>query len=85
MREEQSRRYLADSTHGVRLDADKRVLYVSSIFKWFDEDFAALGQGDSRRGILEFVARHSDSSRAVALREGKWQLRFLDYDWTLNE
>ncbi|HPF25217.1 MAG TPA: DUF547 domain-containing protein [Steroidobacteraceae bacterium] len=83
--DEQSRRYLADTTHGARLDADKRVLYVSSIFKWFDEDFAALGQGDSRRGILEFVARHGDSARAAALREGKWRLRYLDYDWNLNE
>ena len=81
----QSRRYLSDSVHGARLDPNKRVLYVSAIFKWFDEDFAALGNGDSRRGILEFVARHGDAARAAALREGKWQLKYLDYDWQLNE
>ena len=81
----QSRRYLADSAHGARLDAPKRVLYVSAIFKWFGGDFAALGKGDTRRGILEFVARHSEPDRGLALREGEWKLRYLDYDWRLNE
>ncbi len=62
-----------------RFDAAKRTLHLSSIFKWFREDF------EKAAGSLpEFVARYADETTASAIRSGGVKLDFLDYDWSLN-
>lgn len=86
--DEQTRNFIADSRHGVRIDTERRQLSLSSIFKWFGEDFAPPGAGRAEReqGLREFVARHlADAAAAQALLEGDWRVRYLDYDWTLND
>lgn len=84
--DDQTRRFIADSRKGVRFDVSGTEVHLSRIFKWFAEDFAMLGVGEPAAGVLEFVARYSvEPARAAALRSGKLHLRYLDYDWTLNE
>jgi hypothetical protein len=84
--DEQSRRFASDRVHGLRPARDGRGVAVSSIFKWFGEDFAALGDGDERRGVLEFLARHSsDPALRQRLRDPSTDVDYLDYDWTLND
>lgn len=74
--ENATRGFLADSEHN-RVDGD--TLYVSSIFKWYGEDF----QDDP----ASFVLSHADGE----LRERINQLgpdirvKYLDYDWSLND
>ena len=53
-------------------------LEVSSIFKWFGEDFEAAG------GVKPFVARYLEGDAAAAAGEPGTAVRFLDYDWSLN-
>lgn len=54
---------------------------VSPILKWFAEDF---GQSDAQR--LRWIAPFlpSDEARQLAL-SGRAQVRYLDYDWNLND
>jgi Protein of unknown function, DUF547 len=86
MLSDSARRFVADSTHGARWDAVRNELWVSSIFKWFKEDFAALGSGNPDAGIREFIARNVANERtATDLRARAPRLRYLDYDWTLND
>lgn len=61
-----SRNYLKDNT-----------LYVSSIFKWFSEDF-----GD----IVGFVSKHATGKfkKDLEARAGNITIKYLDYDWSLN-
>jgi hypothetical protein len=81
-----TRRFVADPAHGVRWDSSRNELWVSSIFKWFKEDFAVLGGGDTSAGIREFIARNaSDRRMAAEVRTRAPRLRYLDYDWTLND
>ncbi|MEZ5457892.1 MAG: DUF547 domain-containing protein [Steroidobacteraceae bacterium] len=83
---EQSRRFAADRNHGVRATSGRRGVEVSSIFKWFGEDFAPLGAGDDTRGVLAFLAAYSDDPELLPrLRDRTTTVRYLDYDWTLND
>jgi len=53
-------------------------LYVSSIFKWFKEDF--------NKDIIGFFLKYTkgDLKRQLEVRRGKIKVKYLDYDWSLN-
>jgi hypothetical protein len=60
---------------------------VSSIFKWYREDFEAGWHG--ARSLLEFFALYSQAfglepEAARRLAADKVAIDFLDYDWRLN-
>ena len=58
------------------LDGD--TLYVSSIFKWFEEDFS--------HDIPAFIKKYADNELKKQLSEksGDIKVKYLDYDWSLN-
>jgi hypothetical protein len=62
-----------------RFDASTRTLYLSSIFKWFRQDFER-----AAHTVPDFVARYADEPTADALRKQGVRIEFLDYDWSLN-
>jgi hypothetical protein len=89
--EDRSRRFLA-SPERFRIDRDARALYLSSIFEWFGEDFGVVyktadfaHQAGPVRPVLAFVAMHLDPADAGDLNQTEWTIRYLDYDWTLND
>lgn len=53
-------------------------LYVSSIFKWFREDF-----NDDIAGFFLKYAE-GDLKAQLEAKGGKIKVRYLDYDWSLN-
>lgn len=61
----------------------KTVVKLSSIFKWFKEDFTE----DGKAPLQNFVLPYVDKASAIAVRSaGKnVKISFLDYDWNLNE
>lgn len=64
-----------------------RELEVSSIFKWYREDFEK-GWG-GYRSLPSFLAAHADAlgltrPQAAQLLRGDLEVTFLDYDWRLN-
>ncbi len=84
-----ARRYLG-SAEGVRVDG--RVLRVSSIFKWYGEDFIAQyapavpgTRAKGERAILGAIVRFGPTEAARAARTGEPGIAFLDYDWSLND
>lgn len=60
-------------------DAASRTLFLSSIFKWFREDFER-----TAKTVPEFVARYADDTTANAICAPGVRVEFLDYDWSLN-
>lgn len=70
-----SRQFVNDSRFN-RLDG--KTLYVSSIFKWFNEDF----NGDVV-GFLEQYAAPGLKAAITADRKNI-EVKYLDYDWSLN-
>jgi hypothetical protein len=74
-------RWLADPRKGVSIDREKRTVWVSSIFNWFEADFQAAG------GVLQTIAPYLPKEDAAWLREmgQEVRIRYLDYDWSLND
>lgn len=78
------KRFLSDTSKN-RYDADRKTLYVSSIFKWFKEDFR-MGYGS----VEDFFASHADLFSAEetdreTIKKKKQEISYLDYDWHLND
>jgi Protein of unknown function, DUF547 len=83
--EDGMRRFLGDRTRN-RASAGK--LEVSSIFKWFREDFEKGHQGFQK--VEDVFARYalqlsSDPAVQEQLKARKLTPEFLDYDWSLND
>lgn len=78
--EEQTRRFLSDRSRN-RYDAAAGALEVSRIFDWYGKDFGPLEAWLGARAALL-----ADAAEAQSLvRDGKAKVRFLDYDWALND
>jgi len=67
--DDQSRSYLA-STDGLVIDRTAGVVRISSIFKWYGDDFPS---------VEGFIEKHSGESIKGL------KIRYLNYDWSLNE
>ena len=85
--EEQVVRFLSDRTRN-RYSAPANVLEVSAIFKWYSGDFTAGFR--EIRAPAHFFARYAaqladGAEHQQAIREQKAAVRFLDYDWKLND
>jgi hypothetical protein len=77
--DESMRRFLADRRKGLELDTRTGRLRLSSIFKWFAEDF------DAKGGVVPFVARYAPTDvRAWLGAHPNPKLEYLSYDWDLN-
>lgn len=83
--EEQTKRFLSDRSRN-RFDKSKDTLFLSSIFKWYGDDF---GKGKNAKSLHEFLARYAGSlgistSEKTRLAKDEIDIEFLDYNWTLN-
>lgn len=75
---------------GMVLDRDANRLNLSSIFEWYAEDFLLpankLGDyNDDERRIINFVIRYISESDRKYIIDQKPDVRYLDYDWSLND
>ncbi|MEM8799054.1 MAG: DUF547 domain-containing protein [Pseudomonadota bacterium] len=73
---EGARAYIA-SERGASFNGEK--LTVSSIYKWFDEDF-----GGNQAGILEHLRQFAEGEKAEKLATTT-RISSYDYDWGLND
>lgn len=71
----EAHKFINDKTK-VRLDRSNRTLYISSIFKWFRKDF-----GD----VIKFIGKYLPEDEAKFIVERNPKIRYLHYDWSLNE
>jgi hypothetical protein len=71
--------FINDPTRN-RFDLERRIAFVSSIFKWYSTEFEAAGGS-----LQKYLARYVDDARIQdALLLEEFDLRFEDYDWNLN-
>ena len=92
--EEQARRFLSDRSRN-RYNAKNESLEVSKIFDWFKEDwqsgYKGIGKDQSpvtsrEQFFGKYAALLSDKpDEQKLISEGKVPIRFLDYDWNLND
>jgi hypothetical protein len=74
-----TRKFVNDPSRN-RFDRERRIAYLSKIFDWYGDDFAA--QAGSVQG---FVARYiDDPALAQDVATVPYAVEFLEYDWSLN-
>ena len=71
--------FLENTGKGLKIDGKKKRVYVSSIFKWFEEDF------ESQGGVTTFISQYVTPYQQKSLKEYGEKLKYLDYNWDLNE
>jgi len=71
-----ARTFLNDPT---RNQIDSRRVALSQIFRWFAEDFVR-----SAGSVIVFVQRFVGAEKSAILDATNGDLRYLDYNWTLN-
>jgi len=74
--EDQIRIFLSDRRKA-HYDEKSESLYLSPIFKWFGKDFEPSG------GVIAFIEKYWPEPNSK--RTDKTEIKWLDYDWSLNE
>lgn len=90
--DDQTKRFLANAGK-FSIDRAAGRVGLSSIFKWFGGDFVKThgtdkgfaGHADAERAVLHFVSKYLPEADAKYLAAGKYDVRYLHYDWSLNE
>jgi len=92
--EEQARRFLSDRSRN-RYDSGSGALEVSRIFDWFKEDWTSgyrgfEGKGEPVRSREQYFAAYAallagNPAHQKLVLEQKAAIRFLEYDWALND
>ncbi|GAA66982.1 DUF547 domain-containing protein [Pseudoalteromonas sp. BSi20429] len=82
--QEQTVRFLSDMTRNM---AQENTLSVSSIFKWYGDDFEKGFRGANT--LQQFFLQYSDALKLIpaqqkALKNDDMKVKFLDYNWDLN-
>ena len=77
--EQSAREFINDPTRN-RFDRERKIAYLSMIFKWFEQDFVA-----HSGSLLNYVRPYlADPDLARELESTPYTVEFLEYDWRLN-
>ncbi|MEO0848664.1 MAG: DUF547 domain-containing protein [Cyanobacteria bacterium J06648_1] len=82
----------ASSPHGLSIEREDQQVYLSSIFKWYGQDYEPTygvkdefkGNG-KQRAVLNQFSPFLDSAEQTFLKQEDYKVRYLDYDWSLNQ
>ena len=77
-----------NDTANVFVDHGRRKVFLSTIFKWYEDDFLndlrARGK-PTGNGLLTYVSEYALDELADDLAiAGEYQIEYRDYDWSLN-
>lgn len=81
------------SPRGAQLDLERKVLRLSPIFDWYEEDFRKFGTTSpavaevfgERAGMIQFVGSFLRDEERAFIRRADFRIEFFAYDWTLND
>jgi uncharacterized protein DUF547 len=68
--EENVRNFLKNNSKGLKVDVIRNTIFISKIFKWFEDDF--------KNGIEHFIKLYAD------VEFKRYPVKYLDYNWELN-
>lgn len=79
------------SPHGFSLDQQDKRVYLSSIFKWYGQDFEETYGVDDKfdgnkkqRAVLNYLSTKLNPEERQFLEQEDYKVKYLDYDWSLN-
>lgn len=88
--DDQSRRFLSD-LRKFQIDREAGEVWASQIFEWFVDDFLPGATASNPRHVAEqksltaFASKYVSTEDVRYLENGKYTVKYFEYDWTLNE
>jgi Protein of unknown function, DUF547 len=76
--ESQARKFLSNVDKGASIDHSAKVLYLSSIFDWFKDDFKKSG------GVVNYLKPYLPRHIQNFVERDKYQIKYIPYNWNLN-
>ncbi|RME39255.1 MAG: DUF547 domain-containing protein [Planctomycetota bacterium] len=73
-------RYVHTHPRWFRLSDDGKTVYLTKLYDWYGGDFKQVAGS-----VLDFVARYSPEVKRALDAGQKPKVRWLEYDWTLND
>ncbi len=90
--EDQTQTWLSNPDIGFRIDREAGRVYLSKIFDWFGDDWKRSYAGqyefagsDKERAALNFISGYLNAADRNYLKQGNYEISYLDYDWALNK
>ncbi len=77
--EDQGRKFLSSQGKNF-VDSQKRLLYLSPIFRWYADDFVK-----KYGSVKVFVQPYFPSQMSSELSKAGYKIRYTSYDWSLND
>jgi hypothetical protein len=62
----------------MKFDKQKGRVYLSPIFKWFEDDFENFG------GVLKYIGKYITAEEKQILNDPQMEIAYLDYNWNIN-
>ncbi len=77
---EDQTRYLHTRDRWFRYQPGAKEIHLTKLYDWYGTDFKQV-----TGSVLEFAARYSVSLKSTLDKDTKPRIKWLDYDWTLND
>ena len=89
--DDQIRKFIT-SSQGFKIDRKQNIIYLSSIFKWYGQDWIAsygienkFTGSKKEKAVLNFISQYLNSQDRQYLEQGNYKISYLNYDWSLNK
>ena len=90
--DDQARIFL-ESDKGMRIDRENGIVYLSPIFQWYSNEFIAKypparqfkDKPPFEAALLTYISRHISQKDSDWLLRKIFTIKYIRYDWTLNE
>ncbi|MCF7974216.1 MAG: DUF547 domain-containing protein [Phycisphaerae bacterium] len=90
--DDQADRFL-ESLEKLKIDRREGIVCLSPIFKWYAKDFVAAFAPPENMGkhnrptsaLIQYIATHAEALFKPYLYRGDFKVKYLKYDWSLNE
>ena len=76
---EEQTRYAHTHKRWFRFDSAKGVIHLTRLYQWYGGDFEQVAGA-----VLDYAARYSPQLKQALDAERKPNIRWLNYDWSLN-
>ncbi|MCH9032928.1 MAG: DUF547 domain-containing protein [Planctomycetes bacterium] len=77
---EDQTRYVHSHDRWFRYQPGAKDVHLTKLYDWYGADF-----GQIAGSVLDFAARYSSALKSALEKDKKPRIKWLDYDWTLND